>query len=250
MSESPYVPMFHIPDDIQSGSISMLKGDIEGTYPFYHRISAGGVLRLEPAPGRQSVLFLVNGRASFTQAGRTFPMMETGSFIPDPKTALTVKAEENISMFEIAWDLTASDKKRLQQHRPDYPVIQLYSQCSRYTESFKSDRTISRTIVRHDILPRFSMGSNESGENDRIELNSHPAIDQYFFSFPENDVNLLIEQEKIHFTGNTLLHIPLGCSHGVEIGKGQKMHYIWIDFIVDEEAGLTYLNTVHQPIDK
>lgn len=248
MSESLYVPMYQLPENMQDGTVSMLEGDIKGTYPFYHKISVGSVLQFGLYPERQRVLFILSGKCVFIQDGQTFSAKERASVIPDPDIAFTIKAEETTSVFEITWDLTQADKKELQNCRPEYPIIQLYSKCPQYTENFKSDRTISRTIVRHNILPRFSMGSNEAEENDRVELNNHPAIDQYFFSFPENDVNLLIEDKKIHFTGNTLVHIPLGCYHGVEIGKRQKMHYIWIDFIVDEEAGIQYLNTVHQPL--
>lgn len=248
MSKSLYVPTYLLPDDLAEGTVSMLEGDIEGTHPFFHKLHGGSTKRIPSCSRQARVLFLLDGCAVFTQAGQDLLMEEKGSYIPDPQADLVISAHEETSILEIALDLTTADQATLRQHKPDYPVIQLYDQCPRYTESFKSEHTISRTIVRHGILPRFSMGSNEAEAHERIGSNCHPDIDQYFFSFPENNVDLLIEEDRLPFKGNTLLHIPLGCYHGVEIGAGQKMHYIWIDRIVNEEAGLTYLDTVHQPL--
>jgi len=90
------------------------------------------------------------------------------------------------------------------------------------------------------------MGSNESYGPDRVESHSHPPLDQFFFSFPENDVVLLIDDMKQPYGGNTLLHVPLGSNHGVEIPEGKKMHYMWIDSIVDPK-GISYLDEVHKP---
>ncbi len=248
MPKSLYVPIYLLPDDLPEGTISMLEGDIEGTHPFFHKLHGGSAKSVPSCDEQARVLFLLDGSVVFTQAGQDLIMEEKGSYIPDPQAELTITAREEASILEIAWDLTATDQSALRKHRPDYPVVQLYDQCPRYTEPFKSERTISRTIVRHGILPRFSMGSNEAGAHDRVERNCHPDIDQYFFSFPENDVDLLIEEDRVPFKGNTLIHVPLGCYHGVEIGSGQRMHYIWIDLIVNEEAGLAYLDTVHQPL--
>lgn len=42
-------------------------------------------------------------------------------------------------------------------------------------------------------------------------------------------------------------HIPLGAEYGVEIAEGRKMHYMWIDFLIDPGA-MDYLNAAHKPI--
>ena len=243
----PYVAMIRLKDDVHFGTIPMLEGDISGTYPFYHKVRQGSILKLSANTQRQRVLFFVSGSVVFQQDETKYTFNEKGSIIPDPAKDLDIYTEADSVIFEISWDLTEADHVELAQKPPKYPILQKYSDCARYTEYFKSDRTISRTVVAHGILPRFSMGSNEAEENDRVEINNHPSIDQYFFSFPDNDVTLLIEERKIAFKGNTLLHVPLGANHGVEIGPGQKMHYLWIDFIVDEE-GMRYLDTIHTPL--
>lgn len=248
--DCPYVAMYHVPTEHAVKTIAMLTGEIKGTYPFFHRLKKEETLEYVSSNKIHRVFFLFDGGIDFIQDGIEVRMLERGSIILDPTRNLILKAREDSSVFEIAWDLTDSDKQQLLLNPPDYPIIQSYQECPLYTESFKSASTISRTIVPHHILPRFSMGSNEAEENNRIEMNNHPAIDQYFFSFPENNVTLQIEERKIDYKGMTLLHVPLASYHGLEIGSGQKMHYLWIDFIVDEQAGMEYLDTVHVPVNK
>lgn len=248
MENHPFVAMQQIDSSYASGSYAMLPGDIKGTYPFYHILDVGQSIHFPSNRFLQRVFLLVDGNIEIMDITNNSLLSERCSYIPNPENEIHIIAKEKSFIFEINWELSQEDVKQLEISPPSYPIIQLYSECPHYTEDFKSARTISRTIVPHNILPRFSMGSNESGENDRVEMNNHPAIDQYFYSFPDNDVILRIEESRIHFKGDTVLHVPLGAFHGVEIGENQKMHYVWIDFIVDQEAGLEYLNTVHKKL--
>lgn len=247
MQEKPFVAICKIEESKTSGITPMLQDEIRGTYPAYISLQAGEKVSIDESC-RQLLLFLIQGSVDFIQNDSTpLTFAERVVYIPDPQIRTEIQANSDSFLFMLSWDVSEEDRCLLKNKPIRYPYIQYYRNCPQYTEPFKSAKTISRTIVPHNLLPRFSMGSNEAGENDRVEMNNHPHIDQYFFSFPENDVFLLIENKKIHFTGNTFLHVPLGCNHGVEIGSGQKMHYIWIDFIIDAE-GIKYLDTVHQPI--
>ncbi|MFK7813404.1 MAG: hypothetical protein AB8B59_13005, partial [Maribacter sp.] len=44
----------------------------------------------------------------------------------------------------------------------------------------------------------------------------------------------------------SLLHIPLGSSHGVTVEENKKMNYMWMDFFLTRE-GQEWLKT-HKPI--
>jgi hypothetical protein len=92
-------------------------------------------------------------------------------------------------------------------------------------------------MIEHGLIPRFAMGSVESRGFDRVEPHSHPMLDQFFVSFKENDSVLLIDGARIPFGGETAYHIPLGSSHGVEVIEGKRLHYLWLDFMTDREAG-------------
>ena len=69
----------------------------------------------------------------------------------------------------------------------------------------------------------------------QVGQHAHPLLDQFFFSFPENDMNLLIDCHICPMKGDTLLHIPLGSNHGVIAQGDQKMHYLWIDCTPEEQ---------------
>jgi hypothetical protein len=94
------------------------------------------------------------------------------------------------------------------------------------------------------MIPRFAMGSVETYGDDLIGQHTHPLLDQFFFSFPENDMDLLIDDFSLNMKGDTLLHIPLGSNHGVRVAGKQCAHYLWIDFLLYPE-GLTYLDETH-----
>ena len=43
------------------------------------------------------------------------------------------------------------------------------------------------------------------------------------------------------------MHIPLSADHGVEVKEGNQMHYMWIDFMHDNELALKRLDDSHHP---
>ena len=102
-------------------------------------------------------------------------------------------------------------------------------------------------MIPHRIIPRFAIGSVESYGYDYVKPHAHPMLDQFFFSFPENDMDVIINGEHIPMGGNMILHIPLGSDHGVEVTEGKHMHYIWIDFLPDNDLGLKRLDDRHKP---
>jgi hypothetical protein len=106
---------------------------------------------------------------------------------------------------------------------------------------------VSRTLVHPFTLPRFSMGSVETTGPDRIEPHANPMLDQLFFSFAENDCDLLIDVSTFRFGGNRLLHVPLGSDHGTDAQPSDFVHYLWIDFFKKSED-MQYSLDVHKPV--
>src|SRR3546814_3765715 len=127
------------------------------------------------------------------------------------------------------------------------PSVQDYAASPQYRDYFKSEKTISRTLVGPHVLPRFCMGSVESIGPDRIEPHAHPMLDQLFFSFAENDITLLIDGQRHALGGSTLLHIPLGSDHGVDVSPGKRMHYLWLDFF-QRHQDMDYIAEVHKDV--
>jgi hypothetical protein len=227
---------------LRRGAVPMLTDEIPGAAVFHHAIPAGDTIQFSRDVSFVRILFLCGGKAVFS-AGRDYIYNEKAVFVDHPERDVSVAAETDAHLLEIQWKLSAADQKEIDACK--FPITALYKDAIQYRDPFKSDKTISRAILPHRILPRFAMGSVETYGDDLIGKHEHPLLDQFFFSFPENDMDLLLDDLVYPMKGNTLLHIPLGCDHGVSVKGKQCAHYLWIDFITGEE-GLAYLDTVHK----
>ena len=230
------------------GATPLLSGEIDGAAVVYHAMWDGDIEVIAAVPEKLKTFFLLSGSVIFSANNLQYPYSERMCYVADPRLELSITSHGKSNLLEISWALNTQDREYIAQRAVAFPLLQLYNDCDHYTEEFKSENTISRSIIGHRLLPRFCMGSNECLGPDKVGYHEHPLIDQFFFSFPENDVDLLIDDRKQSFKGSTLIHIPLGSSHGVEISEGKKMHYIWIDFMIDWK-GMDCLDEMHIPVD-
>ena len=167
-------------------------------------------------------------------------------FIPGPDQQAEFQAATRTRLLEICWEIPPDSRGEWKSGACGaFPYVQEYITSTQYRDKNKSDKTISREMVRQRIVPGFCMGSVESYGYDKVAQHPHPMLDQFFFSFPENDVDVLIDDFKVPMKGDTLLHIPLGSNHGVEVLEPNHMHYIWIDFFLGQ-AGLDRLDSSHK----
>ena len=236
-------------DVTQTGnrSIELCKGDIVGARPVHHTIQAGSTLVMEENMGYYHILILIEGAAVFTTNGKDYRFDGRTTFVPAPDKKLSILAETAVQLLEIQWDEAPGDDEDLKEYKTEFPVIVPYQESIQYIDPNKSEKTISRMMIPHEVLPRFTIGSVESYGYDLVRPHAHPMLDQFFFSFPENDMDVIIDDEKYNMKGNVILHIPLGSNHGVEVTGDRHMHYMWIDFMPDKEAGLKRLNFSHRP---
>ncbi len=220
------------------GSYALLKNEIAGAETYLHRMGAGEEITLEE-DGAAHIFILSAG--AITVGGLSLAGRGIAAFSP---MELSLCAEAESLVFEISWALTEAERSALKPVR--YSLN--YDDARRYTEDCKSEKTISRTLLKEQTLPRIAIGSVETYGDDRIANHEHPYVDQLFFSFPENDMQVVIGDEAVPMGGDALIHIPLASSHGVELHGEQCAHYVWIDFIIDEERGLEFLATAHHEI--
>lgn len=232
--------------EVKSKSVQpMLVGAIAGATVNHYSLPKGEMACFAPQEDLLRIMFVLNGAVTFSIDDIHYPYADRVAFVPSTQQNLTIKADADLSFLEIQWALSEKDIAQLNDSDAEFPIRQIYSESEQYKDYFKSDKTISRSIIGQHLLPRFCMGSVESYGFDRVEPHAHPLLDQFFYSFPENDIELLIDDQRHPMAGNTLLHIPLGSNHGVEVREGKKMHYLWIDFIFDEK-GVAYLDEVHK----
>ena len=227
--------------------LPLCHGVIPGSRPYHHTIVAGSETVFAANTGYYHILILIGGEADFVCNGETVRFDERVTFVPGADQELTVKALTDTQILEIQWDIFPEDEGMLKEYGTTFPHYVLYRNSIQYIDRNKSEKTISRMMIPHKVIPRFSLGSVESFGYDLVKPHSHPMLDQFFFSFPENDMEVIIDDEKIPMKGDTILYIPLGSNHGVEVTGDRHMHYMWIDFLPDNEAGLKRLDERHKP---
>jgi len=230
----------------RTSMVQMLPAEISGAATFYHSVSAGQSLHSCGSPKQLRVFVIFEGEADVAdpEDGTQVRIEAKTTLVPGPGADLDLAAKTALRVLEIVWDLTEDDLRNLALSGTRFPIQQVYADAPQYRDYFKSEKTISRTLIAPKSLPRFAMGSVESIGPDHIQPHAHPMLDQLFFTFSENRITLLVDGAKHTVGGNTLLHIPLGSDHGVDLEEGNRMHYIWIDFFM-EEKDMEYLVEVH-----
>ena len=228
-------------------SLPMVVAEIPGAATNHVTIPAGQVFTLKADEAHYHIFILIEGKVTMVTGATTEVFSERVTFVPAPEEAMTLTASENAQLLEIIWDITEEDIRLRAEYDTTYPLIQPYATSIQYVDPNKSPKTISRMMIPHRMVPRFAIGSVESYGYDFVKPHSHPMLDQFFFSFPENNMDLIINGEKIPMAGNEIVHIPLGADHGVEVTGTDHLHYMWIDFLPDNEAGLKRLDERHKP---
>lgn len=228
-------------------SLPMVVGEIPGAATNHITVPAGQVFTLAADEAHYHIFILIEGICTMASGSVTAEFDARVTFVPAPEASMTLTAKENTQLVEILWDITPEDVKLRADYGTAFPLIQPYATSIQYVDPNKSPKTISRMMIPHKLIPRFAIGSVESYGYDYVKPHSHPMLDQFFFSFPENRMDLIINGEKIPMGGNEMVHIPLGADHGVEVTGTDHLHYMWIDFLPDNDAGLKRLDERHKP---
>ena len=165
--------------------------------------------------------------------------------MPNPKHAVIIKAIKDTQILEIRWDFRVGDDELFRVYEKQYPQIQVYRNSKQYKDMNKSEKTISRAVIWQRNIPRFALGSVEAYGEDIVKAHAHPMLEQFFFTFIENEMDLILDSENIHLKGNVFLYIPIGAMHGIDVRKGEHCHYLWFDFYPDNDLALKRLDTAH-----
>ena len=230
-------------------TLPMCEGEIPGAAVFHVTVPAGQTLEVPADPAHYQIFVLMEGSCTVQTAGESLRFDQRVTFVPAPEEALALTAQENAQLLKILWDITPEDVALRAQYNTAFPLVIRYADAIQYVDPNKSPKTISRMMIPHKMIPRFAIGSVESYGYDFVKPHSHPMLDQFFFSFAENNMSLIINGEYIPMGGNEIVHIPLGADHGVEVTGTDHLHYMWIDFLPDNAEGLKRLDERHKPTD-
>jgi hypothetical protein len=223
----------------------ILPGEIDSVKTFYAELLGEVSNKYLPEKKKLRILLFTSGSGNVMQDGLNFAIDELALFVPDiHREFLITSGNKSLSYLEIVLHLTSEDMQSLDGQKGLFPYYIRYSECRQYDENIKSAKTVNRTILSEDIVPRLCIGSVQTSGPDQVDPHVHPMLEQLFFGLSGNDVVVSADSAEARFLGKDLLHIPLGSRHGVKVEAGKELHYIWIDLFHSQE-GMDYIRNTH-----
>lgn len=230
----------------------LLPGEVAGVEA-EHVSLAGPASLVEPlTEGHDTVFLFVKGHGKLQAAGKDHSIEPEAIALPISlaNVAIEVAEGDTLHFVRIRRQLSAQDlqdMKKFSSRSRSGIYFKRFSDCQAYTEAIKSPKTVSRTVLPKDHVPRVAMGTVETMGPDKVGAHEHPMLDQLFLGLAGNDIIVHADDAEARLTAFSLLHIPLGSSHWVEAENGDRMYYMWMDFFLTKE-GEEWLKT-HKAVD-
>lgn len=218
----------------------------------HHVALTGPLEHEEPLSSEQdTVLLVIKGKGVLRLAETEHALdSETIVFVPDAsrRVAFHLSEGETLHYLRVRKLLSPDDRR----DAASFPTrktayIKKFTECEAYKEAIKSPKTTSRTVLPQDHVPRVAMGTVETRGPDAVGAHEHPMLDQLFLGLADNNTIVQADDETADFPEFSLLHIPLGSSHGMQVADGNRMYYMWMDFFITKE-GQEWLKT-HKSLD-
>jgi quercetin dioxygenase-like cupin family protein len=228
----------------------VLRGEVEGVET--HVVSIAGPARhQEPGSTEHEVVWLfLRGKGLLTAKDMVFDVSEATIARAPLGWAWEVQVAEGEALhaLRVRKRLHAADRAELGKFPENNagPYVRKFRECPPYEESIKSRKTVSRTLLPENYVPRVAMGTVETSGPDEVAPHRHPMLEQLFVGLEHNDITVVADGAKASLTPFSILHIPLGSNHGVEVAAGKKLHYVWMDFFLTKE-GQDWLQ-MHKPV--
>ncbi|MEI6865352.1 hypothetical protein [Flavicella sp.] len=219
-----------------------------------HLTLAGDVVKKEHMhEGYKYIYLFIKGKGEVIINEKVYNIEPETILLPNSVLDISINAIKNdtLHFIKISSELTEQDildLKEFPKENTENIYFAKFTDCEAYTEPIKSPNTVSRTIIPNKYIPRIAMGTVETTGPDKVGAHEHAMLEQLFLGLTDNQVVVFADNAKINFPAYSILHIPLGSSHSVEVKKGEKMYYIWMDFFLDKK-GEEWLKT-HNPIKK
>lgn len=227
---------------------NLLADEITGVETRYAAVDEGYEHNSIPDAERVHILFIIGGFGSIRSGGKLFEINEMTVFVSALCMGYSITSSKGrLEYLEISYKLKNDEIEAILQKVQDIPCCKAYSKCSTYSEAIKSDRTINRTILDENTIPRFCMGSVETVGPDEVGAHSHPMLEQLFFGLPGNSCLVIADESEAYFSEGMLLHIPPGSSHSVRVEAGRKLHYLWMDFF--KSSDMSYITESHKKLE-
>jgi quercetin dioxygenase-like cupin family protein len=207
----------------------------------------------EPAAAEAGVVWLVlAGQGRMSTGGSTFEVAgETVARAPQGWDWRIEAGEgETLHALRIRRGLNAHDLTEFDKYPENNagPLVKKFSECPAYREAIKSPKTISRTLLPENFVPRMALGTVETTGPDAVGRHRHPMLEQFFLGLGGNAITVVADESRAQLGEFAILHIPLGSDHGAEVATGSKLHYVWMDFFMTKD-GQEWLK-MHEPVEQ
>lgn len=223
----------------------LLSGEIEGLDTCYTELSGNKKTTFQPEKNRLRILLFTHGSGKIRHEDANYNIEEVALFIPQIEREFHLSSwNGNLGFLEMVMSLAKKDQEYLEKRANLFPYFIRYSQCTTYKELIKSPKTVNRTLLPEEIVPRLCIGSVMTSGPDKVAAHAHPMLEQLFFGLQGNDIEVFADEAKRRFIEGDLLHIPLGSMHGATVEAGKELHYIWID-LFNSMADMDYIKKHH-----
>jgi hypothetical protein len=154
-----------------------------------------------------------------------------------------VNAGKVLNFLCIRKEISAEDKTEIAKYPANNaaPWVKRYSECIPYHEAIKSAKTISRTLLPKNYVPRVALGTVQTTGADKVGLHEHPMLEQLFLGLRGNDIIVHANEANAALGEFHLMVIPHASMHGASVVEGKNLHYVWMDFFNDT-AGQAWLD--------
>lgn len=240
-----------IPSGQQMLIEEMLPGEIADLNIEHIAIAGPQEKTIQLANENVEMFIFIKGNGTLIADTNLFQLVPESITIPFKYNSVSINVPEGEELHFVRFSkkLSEQDIEDLKEF-PDENKYDLFftrfEDCEPYTEKIKSPNTISRTVLPEDIIPRVALGTVEASGPDEVGAHEHAMLDQLFLGLTDNDIVVHADGASAEFKEYSLLHIPLGSSHGVTVGENKIMYYLWMDFFITKE-GQEWLKT-HKPV--
>ena len=239
------IPIEHLNMNLQPNqqeySKGILKNEIPGIKVNHIALTGKFVSEDQLKEGFKYIYLFVKGNGTVVANKESYDIVPETIFLPNSiqKISINVAKNDTLHFLKISSELTEQDKLDLKEFPEENTQNVYYTKfedTEPYTEPIKSPNTISRTILPNKYIPRIAMGTVQAPGPDHVGAHEHGMLEQLFLGLTDNNVVVHADEAQVDFPEYSVLHIPLGSSHSVDVTDGDEMYYVWMDFFRDKKG--------------
>lgn len=226
---------------------NLLLNEIKGVETNFYIIKKQQTYTFTPLNRRARVLIILSNSGVVYSNNYSYKLKEMAVLAQLDNSTVTIESTSNhVELVEVLMDLTPDDLEKTNYTNQGEFFFKHFSEGVTYREKVKSSKTINRTLLPVNVIPRMVIGSVQTEGPDQVKAHSHPMLEQLFWGLPGNHCLVKADEQEKQFGEKTLLHIPHGSKHGIKVESGKHVHYLWLDFFQDLES-VSYIDVTHLP---